>query len=140
MDIEVFVLCDAATNYQGRLNILGTFDTIWVKQIPVSHPHCAVALRLRFSRIEEGEHKVRINIIDQDGKSIAPPLNASANLIFKENSESTVATNLIMNINGLKLEKYGNHAVDLAINGRQEASLPLRIRQLPEAVQQQPEV
>jgi len=136
MDIEVFVLCDAATNYQGRLNILGTFDTIWARQLPVSHPHCAVALRLRFSKIEEGEHKVKINIIDQDGNSIAPPLNASANLGFKENSESTVATNLIMNINGLKLEKYGNYAVDLAINGRQEASLPLRIRQLPEAANQ----
>ncbi|MFO8102371.1 MAG: hypothetical protein R6U37_09465 [Dehalococcoidia bacterium] len=135
MDIEAFVLCDAATNYQGRLNILGTFDSIWVRQLPASHPHCAVALRLRFSRIEEGEHKVKINIIDEDGQSIAPPLNANANLVFKENSENSVATNLIMNVNGLKLEKYGNFAVDLAIDGRQEASLPLKVRKPPEAEQ-----
>ena len=132
MDIEVFVLCDAATDIQGRLNILGTFDTIWSKQAPVVYPHCAVALRLRFSRIEEGEHSIKINIIDEDGKLIVPSLNANTNLNFGSNPEGSVAHNLILNIQGLKLEKYGDYAIDLAVDGRQEASLPLRVKQPPE--------
>ncbi|MDB6032554.1 MAG: hypothetical protein JWM16_2892, partial [Verrucomicrobiales bacterium] len=38
MEIQVAVLCDAATDYQGKLNILGTFDTIFTAQMPAVHP------------------------------------------------------------------------------------------------------
>ena len=38
VDIEIFTLCDAAADYQGRLNILGVFDTIFAPQMPASHP------------------------------------------------------------------------------------------------------
>ncbi len=131
MDIEIFALCDAATDTHGKLNMLGTFDAIWSKQMPTVHPHCAVALRLRFSRIEEGEHTIRINIIDEDGKLIAPAMNASTKIVFGDNSESSIVRNMVINLQGLKIEKYGNYAIDLAIDGRQEASLPLRVKEPP---------
>lgn len=60
MEVEIFALCDAATDYGGRLNLLGTFEQIRTKQFPAAHPHFAVALRIRFERIEEGDHPVRI--------------------------------------------------------------------------------
>jgi hypothetical protein len=31
----------------------------------------------------------------------------------------------------LKFEKFGQHAVDIAIDGRQEASIPLEVKQIP---------
>ena len=37
----------------------------------------------------------------------------------------------ILNIQRLKFEKFGQHAVDIAIDGRQEASIPLEVKQLP---------
>jgi len=59
MQIEVFVLCDAATaDHLGKLNLLGTFDTIWVKEIPTIYPQCTIALRIRFERIERGINAV----------------------------------------------------------------------------------
>ena len=33
MTIQVAVLCDAATEYNGKLNLLGTFDTIYAPAI-----------------------------------------------------------------------------------------------------------
>ena len=51
MNIEAFLLCDAATGHQGKLNVLGAFDTIYAKQLPVIHPACAIALRIRFTKI-----------------------------------------------------------------------------------------
>ena len=132
MDVEIFTLCDAATDTHGKLNILGTFDAIWSKQVPAVHPHCSVALRLRFYRVEEGEHKIRINIINEDGQLIAPALNATTNIVFTNNPESSIVRNMAINIQGLKLETYGDYAIDLAIDGRQEASLPLRVRKPPE--------
>ena len=129
MHIEVFSFCDAATGERGKLNILGAFDTIWSEKLPRVHPQCAIALRIRFNSIEKGEHKVRVNIIDLDGKHVIPPLEGKINIGFSDEQRS-LSVNLIMNIHRLKFEKYGEHSIDLAIDGRQEASLPLFIREI----------
>ncbi len=132
MNVEVIVLCDAATEYQGKLNILGTFDAIWARSIPAVHPMCALALRLRFSKIEEGEHKVRLNIIDEDGKPVIKTLETNVNVQFKESMLTSVAVNMILNIQGIKFPDYGTYSIDLAVDGRQEASLPIYVNQAPE--------
>jgi len=54
MEIEAFLLCDAATEQQGKLNILGAFDNYWVRQMPARIPQCAVVSRVRFEKIEQG--------------------------------------------------------------------------------------
>jgi hypothetical protein len=43
MNIQVAVLCDAATDDNGKLNLLGAFDTIYARELPAIHPQCAVA-------------------------------------------------------------------------------------------------
>ena len=58
MNIQVAVLCDAATDDNGKLNFLGAFDTIYAPQLPAVHPQCAVALRVAFMSGEEGAHKL----------------------------------------------------------------------------------
>ncbi|MFH1037887.1 MAG: hypothetical protein V1789_04350 [PVC group bacterium] len=127
MEIETFVLCDAATDYRGKLNILGTFDTIWAAGLPVVWPHCALALRVRFTRIEAGEHRVRINFMDGDGRAVLPPLDGAVQVTFAPGA-STMAANLILNMERIRLERPGEHAITLAIDGRQERSLPLYLR------------
>ena len=82
MDIEAFLLCDAATDQHGKLNILGAFDRIFAGEVPMTHPACSVAARIRFDRIEEGQHEVRLLMIDQDGKTLGPKLKANANIQF----------------------------------------------------------
>ena len=67
MDIEVFAICDAATESGGKLNILGAFDSLYGSKLPIVHPHCSIALRIRYSKIEEGQHTIRINFVDEDG-------------------------------------------------------------------------
>jgi hypothetical protein len=131
MNLEAFLLCDAATDQQGKLNILGTFDTIFTKQMPAVHPACAVAMRIRFEKIEEGDHPIRIHIIDEDGKSIGPKLQANINVSIGDDADST-STNLILNIQSLKLEEYGRYRIDLAVDNQVTASLPLYVKQIPE--------
>ena len=126
MEVEIFALCDAAADYSGKLNLMGTFDSIQAKQFPVTHPYCSVALRVRFERIEEGDHRMRISIVDDDGKSIGPSVDGSIGVKFSPNSLS-VCTNMVMNIAGMKFEKPGRYSVDLAIDNRHEKSLPLTV-------------
>jgi hypothetical protein len=130
MDIEAFLLCDAATDYGGKLNVLGAFDAIWAGQLPAMHPACAVALRIRFSRIEEGQHQFKIYIIDEDGNQVIPKLEGVISVKVPPASDSAVV-NLVANLQRLKLPKYGRYTIDLAIDGQQKGSLPFVLAQPP---------
>ena len=130
MKTEIVTLCDAATEYGGKLNILGSFDCLWVRQLPAIHPHCAIALRLRFSRVEEGNHRLRVNFMDEDGHPVVPTIDANLAVRFGPEDESTVA-NLVLNMQQIKLNKHGQYSIDVAIDGRQEASLPLVVKPAP---------
>jgi len=134
MTLEIIALCDAATVSGGKLNILGAFDSIYANQVPLVHVQCTIALRLRFTRIEEGEHRIRLNVVDEDGHAIMPGLDGSVAVKFNTDDESAVA-NLIINIQQLKLEKLGQYSVDLAVDGRHEASLPLLVKGAPTQAQ-----
>ncbi|MHC4132881.1 MAG: DUF6941 family protein [Planctomycetota bacterium] len=127
MRLEVFSLCDAATGDTGKLNVLGAFDTIWASKMPAIHPQCSVVLRIRFEAIERGEHKISVHFVDEDGNSIIPPANGTININFSD-EQRTGSSNLILNIQGLKIEKYGEYSIDLAIDGRSESSLPLFVK------------
>ena len=125
MHIEVFSLCDAATmDVAGKLNVLGAFDSIMTGSIPVVYPQCALALRVRFDNIERGEHKLAVSFVDLDGKHIVPPANGTININFPDEQRSGSA-NFVFNLQMLKLEKYGEYSIDLAVDSRKEASLPL---------------
>jgi hypothetical protein len=128
MQIEVFALCDAATADMGKLSMLGAFDAIWAAKTPLIHPQCAVALRMRFSRIERGEHKVVVSFVDIDGKNVIPAAQGSLQVKFSD-EQSSGSANLILNLQGLKLEKFGEYSIDLAIDGQQKASLPLFVKE-----------
>ncbi|HBV31942.1 MAG TPA: hypothetical protein DEB49_05785 [Verrucomicrobiales bacterium] len=131
MDIQVAVLCDAATDYKGKLNLLGTFNSVYTKELPANYPQCSIVLRIVFKRVEEGEHKLRINFVDEDGKFVMP----SIELPFEVNvppGDSFLYRNFILNIQRLKFENFGQHAIDIAIDGRQEASIPLEVKQVPD--------
>ena len=128
MRIEIFALCDAAIADFGKLSMLGVFDTISVIKTPAVHSQCAIALRVRFERIEIGEHKVAVNFVDLDGKNVIAPIQGVIPINFPE-EQSSVSANLILNIQGLKLERLGEYAIDLAIDGQQKASLPLFVKE-----------
>lgn len=126
MEVEVFALCDAATDSGGKLNVLGAFDRINARQFPLVHPHCAIALRVRFDRIEEGNHRVKISLIDADGQSLIPGLDGNIGIKFPEDVQS-VCANMVLNMNGLKFEKPGQYSIELALDGRHEKSLPVNV-------------
>src|SRR5260221_10509938 len=132
MEIEVFTLCDAAADYQARLSILGIFDAISAVSVPATHPHCAVAVRLRFKKIEEGQHTLVLHIVDSDGNMIIPALNGEFNVILN-GPERAGAINLVLNLQGLVFNSYGEYAINLAIDRQEMASLPFWIRPAPSA-------
>src|SRR2546430_17452514 len=130
MDIQVAVLCDAATDNSGKLNILGTFDTIYTARLPETHPQCSIALRMTFNKVEEGAHKVKLNFVDEDGKLVMPSIDIPLEVAVPEDT-IFISRNFIVNIQQLKFEKTGLYAIDIAMDGRQEGTIPLLVKQMP---------
>ncbi len=131
MKIEVFTLCDAATDNRGKLNILGTFDQIYAAKMPVVHPACAIALRLRFDKMEEGAHKVNLQFVNPDGQPIFQPMEGEVHPRMAPDVDS-VAVNLILNFQHVKFEDFADYQINLAIDDVSAATLPLRVREMPQ--------
>jgi hypothetical protein len=126
MEIQVAALCDAAVDYDGKLCVLGAFDTIIAPSVPAIHPQCSVALRLIFRKEEEGEHRVGLNFVDEDGRPIVPPIETTIAVDLPEDFFFS-SRNLVLNLQGLKFETEGQYSIDLAVDGRQIASIPLQV-------------
>ena len=128
MKVEIFTLCDAATvDAAGKLNILGSFDRLNASEVPIVHPHCALAIKMRFERVEEGQKRLRIAFVDQDGKAIMQNLDATTEVRFPGDDPSATVS-VALNIQQLRLPKFDEYSIDLAIDGRQEASIPLFVK------------
>lgn len=136
MDMQIAILCDAATDNSGKLNILGTFDTIYTTQLPAIHPQCSIALRMAFSKAEEGAHKVRLTFMDEDGKPVMPNIDMSVDVKVPDDT-IFVSRNFIVNIHQLKFERPGLYSVDISMEGRQVGSISLLVKQLPSKQEQQ---
>ena len=129
MDIQVAVLCDAATDNSGKLNILGTFDTIYTTNMPAVHPQCAIALRVTFSKVEEGQHKLKLSFVDEDGKPVMPGIDMPVEVTVPDDS-IFLSRNFLVNIQQLRFEKPGLYSIDIAMDSRQEGSIPLLVKQM----------
>lgn len=127
MFFEVFVLCDAANDSLGKLNLLGVFDTITVK-LPGIHPLCVIAARIRFNKDENGEHVFSIGILNPDETVSKVILNKKIINVVMENSHETACVNLILSIVGLELTQYGTHRIYIEIDGIEKISIPLYIK------------
>ena len=130
MDIQVAILCDAATDTHGKLNILGAFDTIFTTQMPAIHPQCSIALRTTFSKVEEGQHQLRLSFVDEDGQPVMRSIELAVDVKVPEDT-IFVSRNFIVNIQRLKFEKPGLYSIDLALDGHQTGSIPLLVKQQP---------
>ena len=118
MHVEIFTLCDAATvDAAGKLNILGSFDRLSAASEPIVHMQCALALKLRFARIEEGQKRFRLAFVDSDGKAVMQPLDGTTEVRLQDqDSASTVS--MALGIQQLKLPKFGEYSIDLATRSR----------------------
>ena len=126
MDVQVAVLCDSASDYRGKLCILGTFDTIYTTQLPAVHPHCSIALRLIFRDQDEGESILRLRLIDEDGKNILP--NIEPHIQVKLPSDMFFySKNLIFNLQQITFHKTGQYSIDLMLNNNMIARIPLQV-------------
>lgn len=137
MNTQVAVLCDAATDDRGKLNLLGAFDTICSQQMPAVHPQCSVALRITFSTADEGQHRLKLALVDADGQGIMPPIEVPVTVTLPEESHFGTR-NFIFNLQQVSFPNPGLYSVDVMLDDESVVSVPLQVRLL-EPPEPQPE-
>ena len=131
MNIQIAVLCDSAVEYQNRLCILGTFDTIRTHQLPVTKPQCSIALQILWNKTEEGTHAIKTRFMDDDGNPTLEAVNSSVEILVPPTS-SFLTTNHILNIQQLKFVKTGNYLIVIDIDGNMKTEIQLQVLQMEE--------
>lgn len=136
MDIQIATLCDFAADYNGKLVISGTFDSLAARALPVVHPSCALAMRFCFTHEDIGKHKLSINIINEDGESLDPknmPIEPDFEVKLPPNAPY-LTRNIVMNLQGLRFPQDGIYSIDIGCDGEIMMRLPLRVVKVnPEA-------
>ena len=133
MNIQVAVLCDAATNDHEKLNLLGAFDTIYAPNLPAIHPQCSIALRITFFTGEEGKHSLVFNFVDADGRSIMPNFPPLPIEVALPEEVHFCTRNFVVNLQQLKFDNPGLYSIDIRIDDQSRASIPLLVKHTPPA-------
>ena len=126
MEVLVATLCDSANDYNGKLCMLGCFDTICAGQMPVVHPQCSLALRICFRPEDEGEHQFRIAFIDDDGNAVMPPFEPKIQVAFPTDNYF-ITRNLVLNIQRLQFKAPGQYSIDIQSSDTMLTRIPLRV-------------
>jgi hypothetical protein len=129
MEIEIFTLSDFAQDNNSKLTIVGTFDSINVKQFPVTHPACTLACRLRFAAKESGSHDFKLRLIDAKGKETIKPIEGNINIGAPPNGQFT-SINIVVNFNQLQFPEAGRYSFELYIDDDWKSGLPLFLNQV----------
>lgn len=128
------ILCDSANDYQGKLCVLGAFDSIYAGRFPAIHPHCALAIRLLFRPEEEGQHELKITLTDSDGGSVLPDGGGPViRFDVPEIPDETffLSRNFVLDLNGLPLPKPGQYSFDVRVDGEILSQIPLQAMNMP---------
>ena len=133
MELLTSVICDSASDYNGKLCILGAFDTIWSSKYPNQHPHCTLALRFLFNQTDLGKHQFNVIFVDADGKELLPkgPLKFGIQIGAIPDEQYFISRNLTLNMQGLPVPAPGQYSFDVYWNEEVLASIPLQAVQGP---------
>ncbi|MFN2383570.1 MAG: hypothetical protein ABR559_04830 [Gemmatimonadota bacterium] len=124
MELTLAVCCDAANiSREGKLNLLGIFNSIHAAQFPCTHPHLALVLRVEAGIGEDGTFPIELKLADEDGQELFT-IGGQLALQGAEPGRPITAQT-IMDINNLQLPRPGTYAFEVFIDKRHVRSITI---------------
>ena len=130
MNLDFAFLCDYA-EAGAKLNALGIgFDTIFAPQLPIRHLHFSLVLQLRASVTEAGQKRITVNLIDEDGRDVIPPVEGQFSIVRPESGAYSTGR-FVVEFGNVEFKQYGAYSVHVVIEGSEIASIPFRVNPSP---------
>lgn len=129
MIVQIATLCDSASDYNGKLCMLGAFDMLCARQFPVTHPSCSLVIRMMFTPHDSGRHSFTVRCIDSNGAEVLKPLplDPAVDVVFPSAFVPFVTRNIILNLQNIRFERPGLINWQLEKDGQVITTIPLRV-------------
>lgn len=117
MKVDIFTLCDSAQEYNGKLIIVGTFNSIYAKEFPTLHPEFALVARVVFGEDEKGVHNIDFSI-KKNGEEvyIMPPGQMTADTTNTKGKDAII--NVVVKGNNIPIQSEGTYIVTLKVDDK----------------------
>lgn len=132
MHITMAVVADAANRTDnGKLNLLGVFQTLYAVTAPCQHPHLAIVLNFEATAMDRGtRQKIGIRLVNADGKPVLSMPDSFLD-VPPDPAVVTPQLNLIVNIAGVMFETFGSYQFDITVNDEIQSRIPITIAPVP---------
>lgn len=128
MEVDLSVIADAANvSQEGKLNILGVFDTIWAREFPFRHAAMVFVLRISADFTERGSHHLDVRLIDADGEQL---FKAEGPIQVPESAPGVaVKPHVIMGLGGVSFKRAGDYSFEVMVDSQHLRSVPLYVKE-----------
>ena len=133
MRVALALLADGANvTREGKLNLLGIFDTIFARGFPVMHPVMQLVLRFEAEPAEAGTRRdLEVQFLTPDGLPLFRLPGAVA--VQQRTVGDSVRIDQIVTLNNVQLEQPGRYRFEVRVDGGLAATVPLHVEQITTA-------
>ncbi|WP_420633399.1 DUF6941 family protein [Candidatus Palauibacter sp.] len=126
MEIVLATLADCAnTSNDGKLNLMGLFDTLFAATVPVTHPSMQLVLRIRAEPAEiDRQQELEIRCMDADGEEL---FKVKGGFSVQAAPGKSATFNHVVGISNLTFQKYGGHTFSIFINRDLKQTIVLEV-------------
>ena len=130
MQVKLAVLADSANvSREGKLNILGIFDTIYARQLPTTHAHMQLVLRFEAAAEEAGGTcQVEVRLLSPEGQAVFTFPGTMS--VPKRGPGEPVGIDHILSFTNVGLPIAGTYRFRILVEGTPAADVPLRVEQI----------
>jgi hypothetical protein len=133
MRVALALLADGANvTREGKLNLLGIFDTIFARGFPVMHPLMQLVLRFEAEPAEAGTRRdLEVQFLAPDGHALFRLPGAVA--VQQRTVGDSVRIDQIVTLTNVQLEQPGRYRFEVRVDGALAATAALHVEQITTA-------
>ncbi len=115
MKARFSLICDAANiSQEGKLNVLGAFNTIQTAAVPAMHASLTYVASLEVDSMDVGrDHVLELRYVNEDGRVLAPPLRTGFRIEGRAEPGHVEAQSLLLRISPMTVPSEGKFCLDL---------------------------
>ncbi len=133
MEVKLALLADGANvSREGKLNLLGIFDTLFARSFPTTHPQMQLVIRFEAAAQEAGStRQVEIQLVAGDGSILFRLPGALA--VQQHGLGDAIRMDHVLTLNHVQFERPGRYRFDVLVDGRVAAAVPLQVEEIAAA-------
>ncbi|MCD8312555.1 MAG: hypothetical protein LUC24_00155 [Bacteroidales bacterium] len=122
MKVEIATLCKYASDHNGSLTIVDTFDRLFADKFPFKTDFCFV-FRVNVEGLPVGSHKICLDIADNRNET-SKIFGGQYNFAMKDNIENV---NCAANLKGLVFDAAGQYDIRVSFDDETIITHPFKL-------------